>query len=121
MKCCREVLVKTLFVQVKNQKLHFLSNHSPLTFVYALKGDCMVYAVLSVEFALLSLCLGGSKLVFLHYSVCDFSLLCKGQIQCFSIVKCMPLEEKQAQHSEDLASVSDSALVCVGEHIINIL
>lgn len=38
----------------------------------------MVYAILTAELALLSLHLGGSKLIFLRRSLCDFLLLCKG-------------------------------------------
>lgn len=41
-------------------------------------------------------------------------------VPCFSIIKCVPHED-QAQHSKELVSVSESALICVEEHVINIL
>ena len=68
----------------------------------------MFSAVLTGEFALLSLCLGGSKMVLLPSSMGDFSSLCKGPDPVLCQDKFMPLE---AQHSEDLASVSEPTLV----------
>ena len=108
---CKNLFVTKLSVQqVKNEKLHFLSYHNPLALLNTLKGDGMLSAILTEEFASLSLCVGGRKMFFLHCSLCDFSLLCKGSDPVLFHGKFMPLEE-QAQHSEDLASVSESTLV----------